>query len=211
MRLKCVRSGLALALLLATGAAVCAEEAAPAPSASPAKAAFVPADFKVPVSVQGPGFKLVPLGPALVKIDFEAYMSSIEHLQKTFSRSTRWPHKDISDADAMRDMEGEQASFTSRKSFAYAVLTLDGSRERGSVYVRPSPTKDYDAAISFWVTKAEYDAGFDAELYRWVTGWIEKEWPFAKVVYPGRSISWGEWDAILASSAATAASSQALN
>ena len=31
-------------------------------------------------------------GPELARHDYEAYMSSIEHLQQTFSMSTRWPH-----------------------------------------------------------------------------------------------------------------------
>ncbi len=93
--------------------------------------AFVPADFAVPTLVETPGFKLVPLGPELAEVDFGAYMSSIEHLQATFTRSTGWPHKDITRADAMSDMESEQARFESRKSFAYAVLTPDGTRERG--------------------------------------------------------------------------------
>ncbi|WP_425517038.1 twin-arginine translocation pathway signal protein [Sphingobium xanthum] len=162
------------------------------------KASFIAADFKVPTLVQTPGFKLVPLGPALVKVDFDAYMSSIEHLQKTFTRSTSWPHKNISDDDAMKDMETEQARFEKRESFAYAVLTPDGSRERGSVYVSPSAVGGYDAVVRLWVTKAEYDAGFDAELYSWVTNWIKKDWPFAKVAYPGRAIEWTTWDAAVA-------------
>ena len=150
--------------------------------------------------VEAAGFKLVPLGPELVAVDFNAYMSSIEHLQRTFTRSTNWPHKDISDADAMRDMETEQARFRSRQSFAYAVLTPDGSRERGSVYVSPSPTEAYDAVVRMWVTKAEYEAGFDAELYEWVSNWLQTEWPFDRVAYPGRSIDWQTWDTIVAES-----------
>lgn len=172
----------------------------PAPGAP-----FVPGEFTVPVAVAGPGFKLVPLGPALVKIDFEAYMSSVEHLQKTFSRSTDWPRAGISDADAMRDMTGEQGRFRDRKSFAYAVLTPDGTRERGSVYVRPSTVGGYDAVVRLWVTKAEYDAGFDAELYRWVTAWVQRDWPFRRVAYPGRAIDWGTWDALVAANKAKGA------
>jgi hypothetical protein len=49
-----------------------------------------------------------------------------------------------------------------------------------------------------WVTKADYDAGFDAELYAWVTGWIRKDWPFRTVAYPGRAIDWKSWDALTA-------------
>lgn len=202
MKLPIAGAGLALAWLTVTGYPALAEGAAAAVPAVAAQATpkpqLVPEDFAVPVSAAGPGFKLVPLGPDLAKVDFDAYMSSIEHLQKTFSRSTRWPRADISDADAMQDMRNEQARFQGRKSFAYAVLTPDGRRERGSVYVRPSPGKEYDAVVSLWVTKADYAQGFDAELYRWVTDWVRKEWPFARVAYPGRALDWAAWDAFVA-------------
>lgn len=168
----------------------------------PPRSSLVPAQFTVPTSVETAGFKVVPLGPKLAKVDFDAYMSSIEHLQKTFTRSTDWPHKGISDADAMRDMEAEQARFQSRSSFAYAVLTPDGSRERGCVYVYPSTVKGYDAVVRIWVTKAEYDAGFDAELYTWVTNWIRTDWPFEKAAYPGRAIEWTTWDSMIAANTA---------
>jgi hypothetical protein len=161
---------------------------ATAPSAPTASPAFIPADFDPPVLAQAETFKLVPLGPDLVRVDYEAYMSSIEHLQQTFTRSTGWPNADLTMDDAMKDMESEQARFQQRKSFAYAVLTPDGTKELGSVYVRPSPVGAYDAAVSMWVTKAAYDAGFDAELYAWVGDWVQEEWPFANVVYPGRSV-----------------------
>jgi hypothetical protein len=163
----------------------------PAPS-------LVPADFKVPTLVETADFKVLPLGPDVVTLDFDAYMSSIEHLQKTFTRSAKWPHKDISQSDAMRDMEAEQARFRSRRSFAYSVLTPDGKRERGSVYVSPSSVRGYDAVVRMWVTQDDYDAGFDAELYEWVAHWIRTDWPFAKVAYPGRAIDWGTWDYMVA-------------
>lgn len=195
-------AGLAMAAMMA-GAGCASSPAAPDAAPPPVARAesvrpFVPADFTPPTLVETAEFKLVPLGPDLVKVDFDAYMSSIEHLQKTFSRSTNWPHKDISDADAMADMESEKARFQSRKSFAYAVLTPDGKRERGSVYVSPSPVPPYDAMVRLWVTKADYDAGFDAELYQWVTRWVQADWPFRNVAYPGRAIDWVTWDAMVA-------------
>lgn len=195
-------------LLLASAAIASASMAQPqqSPATVPAEkagqaASFVPADFNVPTLVEATDFKLVPLGPEVVQVDFDAYMSSIDHLQTSFSRSTRWPRTDITHADAMRDMENEQARFKSRKSFAFAVLTPDGSRERGSVYVSPSPVGGHDAVVRMWVTKAEYDAGFDARLYKWVTNWIQKDWPFRNVAYPGRSIDWGSWEAMVAANA----------
>ncbi len=192
-------AGLILTILM-TAQSQAIAQVSPAP-ATPKRAtsapSFIPTSFNPPVLVEGTGFKLVPLGPEVVKLDFDAYMSSIEHLQKTFSRSTRWPRPGITDADAMKDMEGEEARFKSRKSFAYAVLTPDGRRERGSVYVSPSPVPGYDAVVRMWVTQADYDAGFDAELYNWV----KTDWPFAKVAYPGRAIDWATWDAAVAANA----------
>lgn len=181
-----------------TARAETASQDAAAQVASPAP--FVAADFQVPTLVEAPGFRIVPLGPELVDIDFAAYMSSIEHLQTTFTRSTSWPHANVSAADAMKDMQTEQARFEKRSSFAYAVLTPDGKRERGCVYVYPSEVPGYDAVVTMWVTKAEFDAGFDAELYAWATAWVAKEWPFAKVAYPGRAIDWATWDAKVAAS-----------
>ena len=199
-------AGRVLAMLATiAGAAVADAVATPAsPAVTAARSAsgspFVADSFAVPTVVETPGFKLVPLGPELVNVDFAAYMSSIEHLQKTFTRSTAWPHPTISAADAMRDMETEQARFKARTSFAYAVLTPDGRRERGCVYVYPSTVEGYDAVVRIWVTKAEFDAGFDAELYAWVTRWMAAEWPLRAVAYPGRSIAWTAWDPLVAAS-----------
>jgi len=187
-----------LSAFFAAALATTSPAAAQTPALATPAPSFVPAEFNSPTHVAAAGFTLVPLGPEVVKVDFDAYMSSIEHLQKTFSRSTNWPHAGISDADAMQDMESEQARFKARQSFAYSVLTPDGRRERGSVYVSPSPVQGYDVVVRLWVTKAEYDSGFDAELYKWVAGWVQKDWPFRKVAYPGRSIDWDSWDAMVA-------------
>lgn len=191
----------------ATGTQAATGPAPAAPKSARPMPSFVAEDFRVPTLVETEKFKIVPLGPDLAKVDFKAYMSSIEHLQTTFTRSPDWPHKDISDADAMRDMENEQARFRNRESFAYAVLTPDGKRERGSVYVSPSPVEGYDAVVRLWVTKDEYDAGFDAELYAWVANWMAKDWPFAKIAYPGRAIEWGRWDSLVAAAKARQAAS----
>ena len=196
MRTGMKSAAIILALILATGCT----PAAPAPdeevAIEPWSDAFIPADFDAPTLIETEGFKIVPLGPDLVDVDYEAYMSSIEHLQTTFTRSTGWPHSELTAQDAMKDMETEQGRFERRESFAYAVLTPDGSQERGCVYVYPSDVEGYDAVVRLWVTKAEFDAGFDEELYAWTQNWIRQDWPFDTVAYPGRAIEWSEWDSL---------------
>jgi hypothetical protein len=153
---------------------------------------FVPETFQPPASYETANYRLVPLGPALAKHDYEAYMSSIEHLRSTFGGG-RWPSAGITMADAIKDVEGEEARSKARHSFTYAVLTKDGSKELGCVYIKPSRKAGYDAQVTLWVTKAEFDKGFDAVLYRDTKAWIAKAWPFQKVAYPNREISAEDW------------------
>jgi hypothetical protein len=49
---------------------------------------FIPVDYNPTRRVETETFLLLPLGPDLVNQDYAAYMSSIEHLQKTFTRSS---------------------------------------------------------------------------------------------------------------------------
>ena len=192
---------IAAALMLGVPVAAFAQAETPVTARQNA-APWVAPDFVVPTLAEGPGFKLVPLGPALVEFDYRAYMSSIAHLQRTFTRSSSWPHEGLTLADSMVDMETEAGRFARRESFAYAVLTPDGTRERGCVYVYPGKFGGFDAEVRLWVTTSENEAGFDAELYAWTQGWIARNWPFAKVAYPGRAIAWEHWDAAAAAGTA---------
>jgi hypothetical protein len=147
---------------------------------------FVAPDFKVPAGATMSTYKLVPLGPDLAKHDYDAYMSSIEHLRATFS-SGNWPNDKITMADAMKDVEGEMARFQARKSFTYAVLTLDGKKELGCVYISPSRQPGFDAQVRMWVTKAEFDKGFETKLRADMKNWVATAWPFKNVAWPEKA------------------------
>ena len=36
--------------------------------------------------------------------------------------------------------------------------------------------------------------GLDERLYEVVKTWLAEDWPFEKVAYPGRNITWAAWD-----------------
>jgi len=60
---------------------------------------------------------------------------------------------------------------------------------------RLQPRKeDFDAEVYMWVRKSAFDEGLDPVLYKSVRKWISEKWPFKKVAYPGREISWDEWN-----------------
>ena len=159
--------------------------------AQDAKEPFVPADFQVPqmyVSRRGT-FKLKPLGPKYANQDYAAYMSSIWHLQKTFTFSTSWPHAGLTMAEAVKDVQGEQAAFAARRKFTYAVLNPSESRELGCVYISPSHKEGYDAIVRMWVTENQFVIGFEDRLYLEVKAWLKSRWPFARVAYVGREVT----------------------
>ena len=117
-----------------------------------ADAPFVPADFAVPKTHQTARYTLKPLGPGLEKLDYDAYMGSIDHIRTTFG-SGRWPRPGITMEEALKDVQGEEARFNARQSFTYAVLSPDGQRELGCVYRQPSRKQGYDAQVTMWVVK----------------------------------------------------------
>lgn len=75
-------------------------------------------------------------------------------------------------------------------------MSLDEQRLLGCVYVDPPDKADTDAEITFWVRADEQETGLEAALEATVRPWVAEVWPFARVSYPGRDISWDEWDAL---------------
>ena len=64
------------------------------------------------------------------------------------------------------------------------------------MYIFQPRKEDFDAEVYMWVRKSAYDEGLDSVLYETVRKWITEKWPFKKVAYPGREISWDEWNKI---------------
>jgi hypothetical protein len=157
-------------------------------------AQIVPASFRVPTEHATPTYRLVPLGPQVATLDYQAYMSSIDHIRAKMGGD--WPKPGLTMEDQARDMAGEKAEWEGRKSFPFAVLTVDRSKELGCFYIRPSKKMGYDAVASLWTTKEQADGGLDKRLYRDMKAWLKKDWPFRKVAWPGIELSQAEWKAL---------------
>ena len=92
-------------------------------------------------------------------------------------------------AEAVKDVEGEEAGFLARKKFTFAVLNPNESRELGCVYISPSNKEGYDATVRMWVTENQFVIGFEDRLYLEVKAWMKSRWPFARVAYIGREVT----------------------
>ncbi len=155
---------------------------------------LVPTDFKVIESITFEKFKLRKLTVKDAVKDYNAIMSSIEHLKgNTFGPKSNWLKKELTLKQDSIDLKWHQDEFDSRSSFAYAVTDLTDSKIIGCVYIFKPKYQEYDATLYMWVTKEEFDKGLDEILYREIKNWIKKKWPFKNPAYPGREIVWKEW------------------
>ena len=155
---------------------------------------FIPKDFKIPEKLETEKFRLRMLTVNDVVKDYDAVMTSIDHLKGVFGSGSSWPTKDLTFEQDLIDLGWHQKEFQRRRSFAYTVMNLNESQCLGCVYIHPTYKKDFDAVVYLWVRKSEYDKGLDPILFDAVKSWIEKEWPFKNVAYPGRDIDWEVWE-----------------
>lgn len=153
---------------------------------------FVPSGFVIPDTLETSHFRARMLTVNDVVKDYDAVMTSIEHLQKLYE-STTWPTKELTFEQDLIDLGWHQKEFQLRRSFAYTIVSLDESQVIGCLYINPTTKGDYDANITMWVRTSMLDKGLDAILFNSVKQWITKDWPFKKVAYPGREINWKEW------------------
>src|SRR4026209_1735385 len=85
---------------------------------------FVPAEFKIPDTLETSHFRARMLTVNDVVKDYDAVMTSIEHLQKMY-QSSGWPTKDLTFEQDLIDLGWHQKEFQTRRSFAYTIVSLD--------------------------------------------------------------------------------------
>ena len=154
---------------------------------------FLSDDYNVPDKLENEYFTIRMLTVNDVVKDYDAVMSSYEHLHRMFP-SSNWPSKDLTLEQDLIDLGWHQKEFQRRSSFAYTVVKSDESKVLGCLYIYPSDKEDFDSEIYMWVRESEFALGLDSILFNTVKEWINKDWPFDKVAYPGRTIDWKDWD-----------------
>lgn len=155
---------------------------------------FVPADFVVPLGVEGAGFVVRKLTAGDVERDFEAVMSSRVSLRRIFRADDDWPADGMTLQDNLADLERHEGDFVGRVGFTYSVVDPAGVICLGCVYIYPALTEQYDAEVYYWVRDSVKEAGLEERLGDFVRGWLARVWPFERVVFPGRGLSWAEWE-----------------
>lgn len=119
-----------------------------------------------------------------VEKDYEAVIESQSLLHTMFGGP--WPRDGFTLAENLADLERHQQEFLDRIAFAYTVVSLDESKVLGCLYINPPKKTKADAEIRMWVRQTEFDKGLDPLLFHTVKDWINSDWPFETVSYPGR-------------------------
>jgi hypothetical protein len=152
---------------------------------------FIPTDFTVPEKLENTEFRLRMLTVNDVVKDYDAVMSSVDHL-RTIWPGGRWP-EGLTIEQNLIDLGWHQKEFQTRRSFAYTVVTPSESMVMGCVYIEPTHKRDYDAMVYLWARQSELAGGLETRLHAALKYWIAKEWPFTTVAFPGRDIDWDTW------------------
>jgi hypothetical protein len=156
---------------------------------------FVADDFVVPATLETTEFRLRMLTINDLVKDYDAVMSSVEHLKSVWPDSG-WPEGLTLEEDLI-DLGWHQKEFMNRTSFAYTLVTLDEATIIGCVYIEPSRAEIYDAEVYLWVRASELGGGLDARLFDSVKDWLTKDWPFLNPAFPGRDIDWATWESLV--------------
>ncbi|MFT7533199.1 MAG: hypothetical protein ACI9FD_004234 [Gammaproteobacteria bacterium] len=158
---------------------------------------LVQPDFELPVELETPRFVLRMLTIHDVIRDYDAVMSSADHLKSTYSNvnNRSWPDG-LTLENNLIDLGWHQREFTIRRSFAYKVVSPDESAYLGCIYINPTLKLDYDAMVMLWVRASELDSGLDDEVFIAVKTWVTECWSFERVAYPGRDISVSDWQSL---------------
>lgn len=147
--------------------------------------AFLPPGFEVPAVVETPRFRMRSITIHDAFRDYDAVMSSRDHLWERFGAIWGWPAPDLTLEQNIVDLGWHQKEFQLRSSFDYAVMSLDGTRLLGCVYVDPPHQAGTDADVWYWARQSELASGLEGELAAFLARWLARAWPFGTVAING--------------------------
>jgi hypothetical protein len=159
------------------------EELARAPEAKyatgPWNGSYLP-----PYSRSTDRLSLEPIAPRITMLDYGAYMSSIDHIRRSYGTG-HFPSPDITLDDASLDTHECWNQFGRGTAFLYAALNPERNEELGCAYLTPTigGAGAYETSLQFWVVERAIRSDLDRHLLQTMLSWIEEEWEFDAVLH----------------------------
>jgi hypothetical protein len=151
----------------------------------------------VPARLRTEEFVLRPIVADDAELDYDAVMETREYLR--LWQQSAWPEDDFTAEANHKDLVDLEQRHLEHRAFTYTVLSPDGARCLGCVYIFPTsatflvkstvtqvaddPWADVDAVIFFWARLAEMETGLDERLLAALRAWFNKEWRLNRAVY----------------------------
>lgn len=159
---------------------------------------WLPAEWRHPTRHELPtGHHLRPIRESDVDIDYPAVMGSRERLWSMFGQVWGWPPATMTHEQDREDLARHEEEIEAHESFNYALFADDEETALlGCVYVDPPEKLGADADVSWWVVDDLVGSPAEAALDEAVPVWLAQRWPFEVVRYPGRELTWAEWEAL---------------
>jgi len=139
------------------------------------------AEFEPHATLDTQRMHLEVLRPAVADLDYAAFMSSREHLQRTMHWGS-WPSADATVEQNRKDLARHLSEFEAREAYAYTVLTPDRSECIGCIYMNASSDVPGGVNLAYWVVEKELATDLDRHLIASVIEWVETSWPFDTLV-----------------------------
>ena len=154
---------------------------------------LVPSSFDLPKQFDAGDFVVRPLTIDDAAMDYEAVIASRDRLVGVLGPSSEWPSPQLTRSQNRLDVAWHHKEFQRRDAFTYAVVDSDDTVELGCCYIQPTRRPAYDAAVYFWISEAGLDRELAVAIETRLRKWIQQEWPFDAVAYPGRDLPWSDW------------------
>ncbi len=150
---------------------------------------FWSGDRRVPDTTKSARLVLRPLRATDVALDYDAVMSSARELRRW--NAGYWPADGFTLAENLADLERHEREHIERKAFTYTVLSPDGARCLGCLYITPVWSEaallcggaTRAAAVGFWVRTSEIEHDLDRHLLAVLLEWLRLDWPFDCVLF----------------------------
>lgn len=147
---------------------------------------FVPVDFAIPMRVETLEFIIRPLLITDAIKDYDAVMTSLEHLHGIFGTDSDWPTTTLTLEQDIIDLGWHHKEFQRRSSFAYTVMSTDETKCLGCLYIYPHESEQYDAKVYCWI-RASHARTLDKMLFSALQDWLKTCWPLTNIEFPGRT------------------------
>ena len=150
----------------------------------------LPKNFIIPENCKVGDFYFSILEPSVTEIDYKVVMSSRKRLRQIFRRDDTWPAEGMTLDENTKDLIRHETEFKQKKAFAYSVYPAGKNDYIGCIYINPTK-KSYDCEVYLWISDNSFH--MDNVLFRQTKKWLDEVWGFSHAAFPGREISWDEW------------------